>query len=610
MTGQSLSAGGVVFSDFEPLIDGAVPAYTGPQVAQSGDRFTLTWSVGSTQRFVVAIERDPLTLRIALEGVAGDSVDSLGLRIGRAANVVRYLRNGYTSWDGSYFVELDSARGIIDADPTAVIGHAMTALVSDAGEVAVLGFLRHDRFQSRLRFAFAAGPLTIDVETLIDGAVRGGRIEAEPLVLLSGTDVEETLREWARQVAQSSPLAPRIREQRIAGWCSWYSLYASITEPTILEHLAAAAQFRDRYQVPLDIFQIDDGFTPEMGDWLDVKPQFPRGMQPLLADIRAQGFTPGLWIAPFMIGNRSRLYADHPDWVVTDRPSGKPLAPMTFCGEFRRHKRSEEYYVLDITHPAAEAYVRQVFRTWARDWGCGYFKTDFMYFGSEYGPRQARWHVAGLSRIEIWMRMARLIREEIGTALWLGCGGPIWAGIGLLDAVRIGRDIGVSWEGHYSAESLLRDQTSRNFGNGIFWQADPDCILLRDRFHHLTDEQVRSLALFAGHAGGVLMTSDRLDEVSDERGRLFAELARESRPERCDFPQLGRVALRHRIGTSHTGAPKLISEGDPVLLQRVRRSDGMTLLSLLNTGSTAVDRKVGAIRVSLPPYATRMLPGQ
>ena len=152
--------------------------------------------------------------------------------------------------------------------------------------------------------------------------------------------------------------------------------------------------------------------------------------------------------------------------------------------------------------------------------------------------------------------MARLIREEIGDALWLGCGGPIWAGVGLLDAVRIGRDVGVSWEGHYSAESLLRDQTSRNFGNGIFWQADPDCILLRERFHHLTDEQVRSLALFAGLAGGVLMTSDRLDEISDERARLFADLARESRPQPCDFPQLGRVPLRHRIGTSHTGAPE------------------------------------------------------
>jgi len=50
-----------------------------------------------------------------------------------------------------------------------------------------------------------------------------------------------------------------------------------------------------------------------------------------------------------------------------------------------------------------------------------------------------------------------------------------------MDAVRIGRDVGVSWRGNQSAQSLLRDQTSRNFANGIFWQADPDCILLLRR---------------------------------------------------------------------------------------------------------------------------------
>ena len=58
----------------------------------------------------------------------------------------------------------------------------------------------------------------------------------------------------------------------------------------IAEHLAAARAFRDDTGKPLDIFLIDDGFTPEMGDWLDVKPQFPRGMEPLLADIRDAGF--------------------------------------------------------------------------------------------------------------------------------------------------------------------------------------------------------------------------------------------------------------------------------------------------------------------------------
>ena len=93
-----------------------------------------------------------------------------------------------------------------------------------------------------------------------------------------------------------------------------------------------------------------------------------------------------------MVGNRSRLFAEHPDWVVKDRRTGAPLAPMTFYGEFRWHKRSEEYYVLDVTHPEAEAYIREVFRTWARDWGCAYFKTDFMHLGSIYGPDEARWH--------------------------------------------------------------------------------------------------------------------------------------------------------------------------------------------------------------------------
>ena len=54
MTEQTLSAGGIVFSAFAPLIDGAVPACVGPQVAENPDRWTLTWSVGSTQRFVDA----------------------------------------------------------------------------------------------------------------------------------------------------------------------------------------------------------------------------------------------------------------------------------------------------------------------------------------------------------------------------------------------------------------------------------------------------------------------------------------------------------------------------------------------------------------------------
>jgi hypothetical protein len=601
----SLGAAGIVLTDLSPLIDGSLIRCHAPRVEQTAAGWTVAWPIRDAvgTHFVLEITSianagdaagGGLRLEVSIQAPAGAPiapVDSLGLRIGRAANVLRYLRHGYTSWDGSYFIEPDSGRGIVEADSNALLGHAVTALVSRSGGTAVLGFLRHDRFQSRFRFAFAEGPLSIDVETLIDQVPHADRIAAETLVLLAGDAVEEVLRRWARQVAAASPQPPRIRAKRISGWCSWYSLYASITEATILDHLHAAANFRDRHGIELEVFQVDDGYTPEMGDWLDVKPQFPRGLAPLLAEIRSAGFLPGLWIAPLMVGNRSRLYAAHPDWVVKESSSGAPLAQMKFYGEFRWHKRSEEYYILDITHPGAASYLRKVFRTW-RDWGCRYFKTDFMHFGCDYGPKQARWHEQGLSRIEIWMRLVRLIREEIGDALWLASGSPIWAPIGWVDAVRIGRDIGVSWKGHYSAESLLRDQAARNFAHGIFWQADPDCILLRERFHNLTDDEVRSLATFAGLAGGVLMTSDHLEEVSAERGNLFADLASSALTGSCDFPRLGQDALRHRMGVGHTGQPMVVSEGDAVLMQRVRQPNDAVLIHMFNTGDQPADRLV------------------
>nr|WP_269467918.1 glycoside hydrolase family 36 protein [Devosia ureilytica] len=327
-----------------------------------------------------------------------------------------------------------------------------------------------------------------------------------------------------------------------------------------------------------------------MGDWLDFRPQFPQGIAPVMRAAVAKGFTPGLWIAPFMVGNRSRLFSEHPDWVVRSRADGMPLAPMTFYGEFRWHKRSEEYYVLDITHPGAEAYMRKVFRTWAKDWGCGYFKADFLHLGSTYGPDEAIWHQADLTRIEIWMRMIRLIREEIGDALLLCCGSPLWAPVGYTDAMRIGRDVGVSWTGHYSAQSLLRDQTARNFGNGLLWQSDPDCILLRERFHHLDDNQIRSLAHFAGLTGGVVMTSDHLDEVSEERKQLLAESLGGGRPFQCSFPELGRSDLHYEIGTYPNGKPMAVATADPVLVQRAPTPSGATVVNVFNTGDLPATR--------------------
>jgi len=580
-------------AEIVPVIDGEAVGGS-PTVRQAARGWAVEWPVEGGQFRLEVEGRDfggtpGIAFRFVLDGWTSDQpLSTFGIAIGQAGPARAFLRTGYHSWDGSFFVTLDR----LAEDEKARTGYAVTQLLPREGDGGVvLGALRHDRFQHRFGYRPAADGFAVVLETLWDHAPHEGRAVSEWFCLFEHSEVEEGLRAWARAVAEASPLPPRVSEERITGWCSWYNLYAAITEENLRDHLEGARQAKAE-GLPLRVFQIDDGFTPEMGDWLEVKPQFPRGMAPLLADIAVAGFVPGLWIAPFLVGNRSRLYRDHPDWVVRQRDRDAPLLYSKFYGEFRWHKRSEEYYVLDVTHPVAEAHIRDVFRSWARDWGCRYFKTDFMNAGSEYGPDRARWHQDGLTRIEVWMRMARLIREEIGDALWLGCGSPIFAPVGLVDAMRIGRDIGVSWSGHQSAESLLRDQTTRSFANGILWQADPDCILLRDRFHELSDIEVDSLARFAGLAGGVLMTSDHLSELSPARKALLRELLSDGKARPCDFPRLGAAI----------GRPDPLGD---LIVQRVRGASGGDLVSLFNASDRPFDGTVpGVGTVSLRPHET------
>lgn len=558
-------------------------------------------------RGTVTADGSRIELRYWIHNLPRDVVvDSFGIRFERVENLRAYLRNGYHSWDGSFYVEPEAMRDWEEYEARPETGYAMTQLLPrGAPGCLVLGFDRHDRFQHTFTFETRARPPALTIRTLWDRKPLTdlAGCESERLVIFENAAIEPGLREWAHIVAAAAPIAPRQSEP-ITGWCSWYNLYGYITEENILEHLRGAARVTRSHDLPMRFFQIDDGFTPEMGDWLEVKPAFPRGMKPLLDEIRAAGFSPGLWIAPFMVGNRSHLYRDHPDWVLQDSKQGGPLVERRYYAEFRWHKRSEEYYILDTTHPAAFEYLRNVFRTWRNEWGCDYFKVDFMHFGSEYGPDRASYYTRGLTRIEIWRRVAEMIRAEIGDAAWLGCGCPLWASVGLVDGIRIGRDVGVEWRGNLSAQSLLRDHATRNFANRILWQTDPDCILLRERFHHLTDVEIRSLALYAGMTGGVVTTSDALDELSPERLRLW-KLVLSAGPGACRFPFLGQSAITYERLPADLYSHRVRHEpvADPVLVQ-VRGSDSQSAVLVFNSGAQSVQRtfSLAALGLAGPRY--------
>jgi alpha-galactosidase len=312
----------------------------------------------------------------------------------------------------------------------------------------------------------------------------------------------------------------RLPQEVPAGWCSWYEFYQNVTETDIRRNLVSLASMRDR--LPIDLLQIDDGFEAQVGDWFDFHPKrFPRGVAGLAAEIRARGMTPGLWLAPFIVHPTSQLAHQHPDWLLRT-PKGRPVNAGFVWNAFCQ--------ALDLTNPAALEYTAKVIRTAVEEWGYPYLKLDFLYAAALAG----RYQDPTRTRAQVLRQGMQTLRQAAGEETFLlGCGAPLGSMLGLVQAMRIGADVGGDWHPHIFGIGLgLRDEPSvpsarvsvRNTLNRTalhrrWWLNDPDCLLVRTTTH-LTLPEVQSLASAIALSGGALLISDNLPALSAERRRI------------------------------------------------------------------------------------------
>jgi alpha-galactosidase len=61
--------------------------------------------------------------------------------------------------------------------------------------------------------------------------------------------------------------------------------------------------------VNIQTVQIDAGYHPHVGDWLEPSEKFPNGIQASVKEILINGYKAGIWIGPYMVGTRSKLYS-------------------------------------------------------------------------------------------------------------------------------------------------------------------------------------------------------------------------------------------------------------------------------------------------------------
>lgn len=313
-----------------------------------------------------------------------------------------------------------------------------------------------------------------------------------------------------------------------SGYCTWYSQpHGGACDQ---RHLAELGAFCAKELAPFgfDVIQIDDQWQagrarpkessgPRLG-FLDhnVKGPYRDGMKVVADSILGLGMTPGLWFIPFAGDPANDPAAAHPEWFVKT-PAGDP------------------YYVywagwsLDMTHPGARDYVRQVVQRITGEWGFRYIKIDGLWSGMAttclYPEPDYREDDLGgavfadpaKTNVEAYRDGLALVREAAGDNVFiLGCNiaqnmRTLGASIGRVDGMRVGRDIGAEWSHILPCVEM---GSRLYFLHNRVWYNDPDCLMLREP---LTLDQARAWASWIAVNGQMNLVSEWLPGLPADR---------------------------------------------------------------------------------------------
>ena len=190
---------------------------------------------------------------------------------------------------------------------------------------------------------------------------------------------------------------------------SWEAAYFDINEKRLL-NLAKAGK-----KVGIELFVMDDGWFGErnsdekaLGDWDVNTKKLPGGLAGLCNKIKDMGLDFGIWVEPEMISVDSKLYEEHPDWVmqIPDRP----------------HSEGRNQRILDLTKVEVQNFIIDKMSEVFGSTDISYVKWDMNrtftdYFSTGLSPEQqgevAHRYVLGLYRCmkELTERFPKILFE-------------------------------------------------------------------------------------------------------------------------------------------------------------------------------------------------------
>ncbi|HWQ93386.1 MAG TPA: hypothetical protein VN673_17075, partial [Clostridia bacterium] len=272
----------------------------------------------------------------------------------------------------------------------------------------------------------------------------------------------------------------------------------------------------------------------------------------------------------------TELYRQHPEWLVR-RSNGKlqQIGPGLVEGSPDAQRQNPKLHALDVTHPGAAAWLENLFKTAADQWGYDFFKVDFV----EWSLLAAeRYHNPSVTKAAVYRRAYEIIRGAIGPKRHLLECGPGNISVGLIDSMRIELDQPpVTWQQYYlHPASTAPAAAKRYYFHNRTWVNDADHVMLSN----LTPSQAQAAATLVSLAGGNMIAGDRLTDLDPVRLGIL---------KKC-FPSFGEAA--RPLDLFATDRPE-------VFLLRVKKPFGEWLVLGIFNGEPAVRKRKRVSREQL-----------
>jgi alpha-galactosidase len=419
----------------------------------------------------------------------------------------------------------------------------------------------------------------------------GEETSSERVLFEAGSDYLEQLRAYGSAIRQLHHA--RVSSQIPMGWWSWTAYYAAINEGETLANADWLSQHLN--SLGYNFFQIDEGYQYARGEFVTTNAtQFPDGMGFVAHHILRDGLTVGLWTAPFEVSSRAWVYEHHKDWLVHNA-EGQPI-PL----EDVWRQGVDTLYALDTTHPGAQEYLRQTYKTLVREWGVRFIKMDFM----DTTAIEGYYYRPNTTALEAQRIGLQIIRDTVGNDVILDKdGSPMLNPVGIVDTGRVSADTGHSF---LRSKNAAPGIAARFYMNGNFFIDDPDAFNITDTYlvEHSSEHSSQSLATaqtsiaLSAIAGGMYEIGDDLLVLGSEKDRLALVENRDL----LNMAKGGRASTPVDLMTYEP------EDGQPSIFL-LRQSPRQTILTVFNWTDKPRSRSLSLSDLGIPVSSTMTATG-